>query len=77
MGKLLKINLMLNKTLLLLNKTNVRKIIFNLSYFFFQIEFDWKGFEEQCKGIVHDTNEKFIDLGQDDGPQSAYGDGLM
>ena len=42
-----------------------------------QIEFDWKGFEEQCKGIVHDTNEKFIDLGQDDGPQSAYGDGLM
>ena len=48
-----------------------------MSYFFFQIEFDWKGFEEQCKGIVHDTNEKFIDLGQDDGPQSAYGDGLM
>lgn len=34
------------------------------------IDFDCKEFENECKKIVHEINEKFLDLGLDDGHES-------
>ena len=33
-----------------------------------------RAYEEECNAIVRDTYDKFIDLGQDDGPHSIPGD---
>ena len=41
------------------------------------IDFDWKEFELVCKKIVGEVSDKFIDLGMDDGPHSAFGDGMQ
>ncbi len=37
------------------------------------IVYDLKEMEAQCKNIVHDISEKFIDLGLDEGDHSVYG----
>ena len=30
------------------------------------VDIDWKAFESECKKIVHDIADRFIDLGLDD-----------
>ncbi len=40
---------------------------------FFLIDFDIKAFEAECRKIVNDISDKFLDLGLDDGNHSDYG----
>lgn len=39
----------------------------------FLIDFDIKAFEAECRKIVNDISDKFLDLGLDDGNHSDYG----
>lgn len=41
------------------------------------IDIDWKAFENECRGVVNDIAEKFIDLGLDEGNHSEYGQDLI
>lgn len=33
-------------------------------------------FEESCKKVVDETTNRFLDLAQDEGPQSMYGENM-
>ena len=36
-----------------------------------------KAFEAECRKIVHDISERFLDLGLDDGNHSDYGNMML
>jgi hypothetical protein len=42
------------------------------------VDIDWKAFDQECRGIVNEIAEKFLDLGIDDGNHSnEYGQDLI
>lgn len=41
------------------------------------IDFDVKAFENECRKIVNDISDKFLDLGLDDGNHSDYGNMML
>ena len=41
------------------------------------VDFDWKTFEADCRKIVNDISEKFLDLGLDEGNHSDFGQDLI
>jgi hypothetical protein len=41
------------------------------------VDFDWKTFEADCRKIVNDISEKFLDLGLDEGNHSDFGHDLI
>ena len=50
------------------------------SVFIFQLiclDFDRKAFEQECRKIVNDISEKFLDLGLDEGNHSDFGQDLI
>jgi len=41
-----------------------------------EVDLDWKAFEQECKKIVNEVSEKFIDLGLED-HESDYAAGEL
>lgn len=41
--------------------------------FTMNVDFDMKAFENECRKIVQDISDRFLDLGLDDGNHSDYG----
>jgi hypothetical protein len=41
------------------------------------VDFDLKAFENECRKIVNDTSDRFLDLGMDEGNQSDYENMIM
>jgi hypothetical protein len=37
------------------------------------VDFDWKTFEQECRKIVNDINDRFLDLGLDEPNHSDFG----
>lgn len=42
-----------------------------------RIDIDWKAFEAECKKIVHDISDRFIDLGLEDRESDYAADQLQ
>ena len=53
------------------------KSVSSFVFYKFFVDFDWKAFEADCRKIVNDISEKFLDLGLDEGNHSDFGQDLI
>ena len=49
-----------------------KKVFNNINNIHFCVDIDWKTFEEECKNIVNEISNRFIDLGLED-HETDYG----
>lgn len=64
------------KQIRILLSKRIKVLIINYIFNKIILDFDWKAFESDCKKIVKEISDRFIDLGLDD-HNSEYGQDLL